>query len=108
VNWLLVARHLTAPGSCVNVRAGYPLADEPAIRPGHVPASGELSQSNQPFQEDHMKKLVAALIAASFAFTGAAFAAEAKKEEKKPTAEQCKKDPKMKGCEAAKPAEAKK
>ncbi len=49
-----------------------------------------------------MKKLLAALIAGSFALTGAAFAADAKKEEKKPTAEECKKDPKMKGCEAAK------
>jgi hypothetical protein len=48
-----------------------------------------------------MKKLLAALIAASFA-TGIAYAADTKKEEKKPTAEECKKDPKMKGCEPAK------
>jgi hypothetical protein len=46
-----------------------------------------------------MKKLIAALIAGSFAFAGAAFAAEAKKEEKKPTAEECKKNPKLAGCE---------
>jgi hypothetical protein len=45
-----------------------------------------------------MKTLTAALIAASFAFAGAAFAAEAAKD-KKPTAEECKKDPKQKGCE---------
>jgi opacity protein-like surface antigen len=48
-----------------------------------------------------MKKILAALIAAAFA-TGAVYAADAKKEEKKPTAEECKKDPKMKGCEPAK------
>jgi hypothetical protein len=48
-----------------------------------------------------MKKILAALIAAAFA-TGVAYAADAKKEEKKPTAEECKKDPKMKGCEPAK------
>lgn len=50
-----------------------------------------------------MKKILAALIAAAFA-TGVAYAADAKKEEKKPTAEECKKDPKMKGCEAKKDA----
>jgi hypothetical protein len=50
-----------------------------------------------------MKRLLAALIAAAFA-TGVAYAADAKKEEKKPTAEECKKDPKMKGCEPAKDA----
>lgn len=48
-----------------------------------------------------MKKLVAILIAGAFA-SGIAYAADAKKEEKKPTAEECKKDPKMKGCEPAK------
>ena len=52
-----------------------------------------------------MKKttyLVAALFALS---TGVAFAAkhmEAEKDAKKPTAEECKKDPKMKGCEGMK------
>jgi|OpeIllAssembly_1097287.scaffolds.fasta_scaffold10630_3 precorrin-6B methylase 2 len=50
-----------------------------------------------------MKKLLAVMIAAAFA-TGAAYAADAKKEEAKPTAEQCKKDPKMKGCEVKKDA----
>jgi hypothetical protein len=48
-----------------------------------------------------MKKLIAAVCAALFAtsmLSPVAFAAD----EKKPTAEQCKKDPKMKGCEAAK------
>jgi hypothetical protein len=49
-----------------------------------------------------MKKLVAVLIAGAFA-TGFAYAQDAKKEDmKKPTAEECKKDPKMKGCEPAK------
>ena len=47
-----------------------------------------------------MKKLLAALIAGLFVFAGTAFAADEKKAEaKKPTAEECKKDPKMKGCE---------
>ena len=49
-----------------------------------------------------MTKLIAALIAATFAaatVTPVAFAAE---KADKPTAEQCKKDPKMKGCEADK------
>jgi hypothetical protein len=50
-----------------------------------------------------MKKLLAVLFAAAFA-TGVAYAADAPKEEKKPTAEQCKKDPKMKGCEVKKDA----
>lgn len=53
-----------------------------------------------------MKRLLAAMIAAAFA-TGVAYAADAKKEEKKPTAEQCKKDPKMKGCEEMKKEAAK-
>jgi len=46
-----------------------------------------------------MKKSVAYLLAAMFAFgaVGATFAAD-----KKPTAEECKKDPKMAGCEKAK------
>jgi hypothetical protein len=47
-----------------------------------------------------MKKLLAVLIAGSFAFAGAAIAQDKKAEPaKKPTAEECKKDPKMKGCE---------
>jgi hypothetical protein len=60
------------------------------------------AQTTQPFQgHKTMKKLLAAMIAASFA-CGVAYAADPKKEEKKPTAEECKKDPKMKGCEPAK------
>jgi hypothetical protein len=53
-----------------------------------------------------MNKLAAAALTALFAVSAPAFAADAKKEEKKPTAEECKKDPKMKGCEqpAKKPA----
>jgi hypothetical protein len=49
-----------------------------------------------------MTKLTSALIAAVFAaatITPVAFAAD---KDAKPTAEQCKKDPKMKGCEQAK------
>lgn len=53
-----------------------------------------------------MKKLLAALLAAAFA-TGVAYAAD-KKEEKKPTAEECKKAAEAKkelaGCEKAKEA----
>jgi hypothetical protein len=54
-----------------------------------------------------MKKLLAALIAASFA-CGVAYAADAPKDAKKPTAEECKKaadaKKKLEGCEAAKEA----
>jgi hypothetical protein len=50
-----------------------------------------------------MKKLLTALIAAAFA-SGIAYAADATKDAKKPTAEQCKKDPKLKGCEQPKDA----
>lgn len=46
-----------------------------------------------------MKKFVATTLTALVALSAPAFAADAKKEEKKPTAEECKKDPKMKGCE---------
>jgi len=44
-----------------------------------------------------MNKLIAVVLAAMFA--AVSFQAVA---QSKPTAEQCKKDPKMKGCEAAK------
>lgn len=44
-----------------------------------------------------MKKLIAVLLAATFAVASFAVVAA-----EKPTAEQCKKDPKMKGCEKAK------
>lgn len=46
-----------------------------------------------------MKKVLAAVIVGAFAVSGAAIAQEKKAEAKKPTAEECKKDPKMKGCE---------
>ena len=53
-----------------------------------------------------MNKTTTYLVAALFALsTGTAFAAKhamAEKDAKKPTAEECKKDPKMKGCEEAK------
>lgn len=42
-----------------------------------------------------MKSLLAAALCATVAFAPTTFAADAKK----PTAEECKKDPKMKGCE---------
>jgi uncharacterized secreted protein with C-terminal beta-propeller domain len=45
-----------------------------------------------------MRKLVALVLAATFAAASFQVVAQAKK----PTAEQCKKDPKMKGCEPAK------
>lgn len=44
-----------------------------------------------------MKQLMIGLLAATFA-VAPSFAAD-KKEESKPTVEQCKKDPKMKGCD---------
>ena len=47
-----------------------------------------------------MKPLIAAILAATFA--AVSFQAVAQDKAKKPTAEQCKKDPKMKGCEPAK------
>jgi hypothetical protein len=50
-----------------------------------------------------MNKLLAVLITGAFAFAGAAIAQDKKTAEpKKPTADECKKDPKMKGCEPAK------
>jgi hypothetical protein len=47
-----------------------------------------------------MQKLIAVLLAAMFA--GVSVQAIAQTKDKKPTAEECKKDPKMKGCEPAK------
>jgi hypothetical protein len=48
-----------------------------------------------------MKKLVALVLAAAFAAVSFQAVAQDKKATK-PTAEQCKKDPKMKGCEPMK------
>ncbi len=48
-----------------------------------------------------MKKLIAILLAGMFAAVSFQAVAQDKKAAK-PTAEQCKKDPKMKGCEPAK------
>ena len=45
-----------------------------------------------------MKKIAALVLAAAFAAVSFQAVAQAKK----PTAEECKKDPKMKGCEPAK------
>ena len=47
-----------------------------------------------------MKKFVTVLMAAAFAAVSFNVAAQAK--DKKPSAEECKKDPKMKGCEKMK------
>jgi hypothetical protein len=47
-----------------------------------------------------MKQLIAIVLAATFA--AVSFQAMAQAKDKKPTAEQCKKDPKMKGCEPMK------
>jgi Ni/Co efflux regulator RcnB len=53
-----------------------------------------------------MRKLVALVLAAAFAAVSFQAIAQDKKAattaDKKPTAEQCKKDPKMKGCEPMK------
>jgi hypothetical protein len=54
-----------------------------------------------PQRGNFMKKLIAVLFAAMFA--AVSFQAVAQdKAAKKPSAEECKKDPKMKGCEPAK------
>jgi hypothetical protein len=45
-----------------------------------------------------MNKLIAVILAAMFA----AMSFQAIAQDKKPTAEECKKDPKLKGCEPAK------
>ena len=45
-----------------------------------------------------MNKLIAVILAAAFA----AVSFQAVAQDKKPTAEECKKDPTLKGCEAAK------
>jgi hypothetical protein len=45
-----------------------------------------------------MNKLIAVILAAMFA----AMSFQVVAQDKKPTAEECKKDPKLKGCEAAK------
>jgi hypothetical protein len=45
-----------------------------------------------------MNKLIAVILAAMFA----AMSFQAVAQDKKPTAEECKKDPKLKGCEPAK------
>ncbi|MGH6802208.1 MAG: hypothetical protein ACREC3_02425 [Methyloceanibacter sp.] len=47
-----------------------------------------------------MNKLIAILLAGMFA--AVSFQAVAQDKPKKPSAEECKKDPKMKGCEPAK------
>ena len=48
-----------------------------------------------------MKQLIAVIFAAMFAAVSFQAVAQSK-DAKKPTAEECKKDPKMKGCEPAK------
>jgi len=56
---------------------------------------------NPKLKEEIMRKLVALALAAAFAAVSFQAVAQDKKAAK-PTAEQCKKDPKMKGCEPAK------
>jgi hypothetical protein len=53
---------------------------------------------NPKLKEEIMRKLVALVLAATFAAVSFQVVAQDKKAAK-PTAEQCKKDPKMKGCE---------
>jgi hypothetical protein len=49
-----------------------------------------------------MTKLLSMILAAVFAVASVSVMAQDKGKAKKPTAEECKKDPKMKGCEPAK------
>jgi hypothetical protein len=49
-----------------------------------------------------LKKLIAVLLAATFAGVSIYAVAEEKQADQKPTAEQCKANPKLKGCEKAK------
>ena len=49
-----------------------------------------------------MNKLIAMLLAAAVAGVSVTAVAQDKKADKKPTAEECKKDPKIKGCEEMK------
>ena len=49
-----------------------------------------------------MKQLIAIILAATFAAVSFQAVAQDKPKDKKPSAEECKKDPKMKGCEPAK------
>ena len=49
-----------------------------------------------------MKKLIAVQLAATFAGASVSVIAADKAAEKKPSAEECKKNPKLKGCEKAK------
>jgi len=49
-----------------------------------------------------MKQLIAIILAAMFAAVSFQAVAQDKPKDKKPSAEECKKDPKMKGCEPAK------
>jgi hypothetical protein len=69
---------------------------------GVIAPDREIGHFNQidATERKHMKKLIAVLIAATFA--GVSIQAVAQSKDAKPTAEQCKKDPKMKGCEPAK------
>jgi hypothetical protein len=57
-----------------------------------------LAGAKSKLKEEIMKKLVALVLAAAFAAVSFQVVAQ----DKKPTAEQCKKDPKMKGCAPAK------
>ena len=60
--------------------------------------TGRLDKPDPLPRRKPMTKLIAVILAATFA----AVSFQAVAQDKKPTAEECKKDPKMKGCEEAK------
>ena len=60
--------------------------------------SAQFSYTYNLLRGNHMNKLIAVIFAATFATVS--FQAVA--QDKKPTAEECKKDPKVKGCDSMK------
>ncbi|MFN0298938.1 MAG: hypothetical protein ACKVQU_01150 [Burkholderiales bacterium] len=78
----------------VNRRLHKAFLVSPAIQPAQLQVLARLQLTKR----NHMNKLIAVILAATFATV--TFQAVA--QDKKPSAEECKKDPKMKGCEAAK------
>ena len=63
--------------------------------------NGLLPRASTKLKEESMRKLAALVLAAVFAALSLQAVAQDKKDAK-PTAEQCKKDPKMKGCDQMK------
>jgi hypothetical protein len=76
----------------LSTRAGARALLAVTAKPGHFTQPDDVTERNL------MNKLIAVLFAAMFA----AVSFQAVAQDKKPTAEQCKKDPKMKGCEQMK------